>query len=586
MQSPKFLSPKIATPASSLASPAVLAARRHTRYIQAESALRTAVEVSSSETSPEELQIRALEKATAMLSEQANEAQASAKKLRACLAKKEESGLTPEEVKSMQREAWLEERRGAVRQDQSTHTQNILTQLCSPITETPPPLVESPSAMSKTEANLQKFLQRSPTRVGFSARKTASSPALAQRRKTISQVQPMQLRPSALELALRSPVELNPRRNSLDGQYMRRQSVSTDVTCVSENSSERTAVVPRLKLATNRNLKPPISSPSPLSPGPGGSVRIETPAQRPRPRDTLLAEVGNVPLPDYVVDLLEDLVASSLDVTLPALSPSPLAVRAPPYPYGAPPDSPRRVSLSMPDFSRVDLDEPPLPLPPPPLEPRYRPPSLIIDRLLNRSDATSTSLSMSASPSPPYSHASSASWSPAPSPVPAPSRRRSGTASSHRRASTTQSLYVPPQSRFSSLRLSTPSLVAVPEADVAHAGTCPARPQTSMSAYSGRVLDSPEAGLDREYGSGAGHGRGHGEDDDEDARGDGDGVRRRFSMASFRRRRFNSEGNVRAAADEREELHDAQSVRQAFPGDADGGVFARVRRRLTGRRLK
>ncbi|KAI0694639.1 hypothetical protein C8T65DRAFT_758768 [Cerioporus squamosus] len=517
---PTIMSPKhpsssrLSTPSTSTPSTALIA-RRLSRYSQAESALRSCC--------------RALEKATAILGEQARDAQACAIKLRQAV--KNQKGLSPEEVKLLQRECWLEERRSSARKDQSAQTRDLLTKLCSPISEVPPgpPLVESPNPMTQREVNLAKFMQLSPTRITFPmhSRSFSTSPVIRDRRQTISQVRPMRLRASALDLALRSPISVHRRSKSVDGNHSRRGSNSTDATLVSDESNEQTAVARQAEF----NLKPP-HSPNLL--GLNGVVRIEKTGS-PRPRDSLEAEVGDVPLPDYVVGLLEEMVAD--DVTLPALIipsstapadqfPSPLPLS--PSPVFA------RTSLSMPNFTLFDHDEtasrsstPTSPSPP------SRPPSRILDRLRSQPDirAAATAAATPSAPTPPHP--------------------RPTTANAHLRASVTQSLHNPLDSsgssmfKFSSLRLTSPSLVTMPESDT----DLESRPQSSMSGY---IFESPETVLERKRGR---------------------TIKRRFSLRSFRRQRFGSEGNVRIAL-----------VEPDVAAHGDEGILARFKRRLTGLR--
>ncbi|KAI0349725.1 hypothetical protein OH77DRAFT_1170774 [Trametes cingulata] len=337
---PSMLSPEHApsytavSPPSS-ASTELLTARRLSRYSRAESALHSAVEASSVEISPQELQIRALEQATALLSEQARDAQTCAEKLRACLADKE---LSPEEARSLQRQRWLEEHKSNSRQEQSVRTRQLLTKLSSPVQEEYS-LFDSPSAMTRREANLARFLQQSPTRISIAHTRLSPLPHTIYRRKTICQLRPMRLRPSAMELALRSPLRLHSRSRSLDGGHARSNSDSTDATFVSQGSSGQTAVTPA--------SDPPRKLSSSLSPPPFSSkgeavVSIErlTPL---RSRDELLAEVGDITLPDYAVDLLEDLVATSLDVSLRGIT----AVESVPAIHHGPPPEPVSASASL-----------------------------------------------------------------------------------------------------------------------------------------------------------------------------------------------------------------------------------------------
>ena len=181
-----------------------------------------------------------------------------------------------------------------------------------------------------------------------------------------------------------------------------------------------------------------------------------------------------------------------------------------------------------------------------------------------------------------HSNASSSWLLPSPPPPPDPPaarpRPRAHQARERASASATQSLYVASRPKFASLRLSNPSLLAVTEADA----TEPApRPQTSMSRY--RL-----GAHDRRYSNA------EGADGDADGDGEHEGadVRRRFSFVSFRRRRFNSEGNVRVAAStDASGPPPAPPAEAGFFGDACGagdgaGVFARMRRRFYSRTPK
>ncbi|KAI0833682.1 hypothetical protein BC628DRAFT_1307940 [Trametes gibbosa] len=433
---PSMLSPAIAgtpqhlhphTPSSTQSSSsAELASRRLSRYSRAESALQSAVEASSAEMSPQELKIRALEQATASLREQARDAQACAERLRACLASKD---LSPDEVSALQRARWLEERKSSARQAQSAHTQDLMAQLSSPVEESP--IFQSPYSMTRREANLSRFMQRSPTRITFLPTRNPPVFPVLSRRKTLSQVRPMRLRASAMDLALRSPMRTHARSRSLDGSHSRSNSDATDATCVSQGSSGQTAVaqtsLPQMKTS---------ASISPFSCDDNGIIRIEKLAA-PRPRDELLALMGDVPLPDYAVDLLEDLVASSMDISLQEIT---VADGTSAIPSG-----------STPDIASSPAYEEPLVFS---THPRAS------SRIRSQSDITSSS----------YSPSPSSSAHPRPA-VSSPSK-----------LSFRHSLAFP---RFSSLRRSSPSLVPVTESADSEGYS---RPHSSLS---GRfVLDS------------------------------------------------------------------------------------------------
>ncbi len=576
MLSPKHPPSALAhTPASSIPSTSALHARRVSRYTHAESALRSAVESSSTEISPQELQIRVLEQATSLLSEQARDAQLTAAQLRTCLAHNGKD-LSPEEVRSLQRECWLEERRSSARQIQTAHTRDLLTKLCSPISEVPPPLVESPAGMSRHESNLAKFIQLSPTRVSFPphARSASTSPSVLYRRQTISQTRPMRLRASALELALRCPIQSRRRSKSLDGSHSRRNSDSTDATFVEEDP-------PGSSTTNALQLKLPLS---PLMHDSDGIISIHKLGNfEPRARDTLIAEVGDVALPEYAVGLLEDLVASSLDITPFEIKPTELApsssVPRPKASVDSTIDSTNettpRTSSSLPHFKFTKLPDFMF-LDPSPLSPN--PPST--SSLSSRPSSPPLS---SVAPtdiigrlrSPPDDTASSSF---------PPVRLRPVTSNAHLRAASTQSMHVLHSgslSKGTSVKLTSPSLVTVPEGtmDVEN------RPQSSMSGYRyGLHFNSEDTVIGRE-----------------ERRAGTMTIKRKFSFASFRRRRFLSQGDVDLSHEDAVSPSSSSSSggggmasmvaaamsirggqRPRFASSGEQGILARFKRRLTG----
>lgn len=416
--------------------------------------------------------------------------------------------------------------------DQSEKTRDLLTKLNSPGVS--PPLSATPPAWSTTrqEANLVRFLHLSPTHVDLAPNRSPSTSSnLLSRRKTISQMRPLRLRPSAMDLALRIPIQERSRRSrSLDGTHSRRNSNSTDATFVAEDASEQTALT--LPLGS---LKAP---PSPDSSRTGGFVRIENTVYR-RPHDVLLAEVGDVTIPDYAMDLIEDFAASPVSVCTmlsPVFTPeSPTAVVFASTPTVVSPVSPltqsrshqfhlkapslgtiedgfSHASSSMPDFSDFRLGERPSTTEPgngnrsptgdssPPPRPSSRAGS-IFDRLRSpptEASNSNTSTGTSTGTTTPFV------------------QRRLPTANATVRMSATQSLLLPIR-KFGSMRgVTSPSLVTVPEAEPVE------RPQSSMSAYG---FPSPKTILEHS-----------------ETEGDGKmGSKGRFAMALFTRRRGNSE---------------------------------------------
>ncbi|CDO76989.1 hypothetical protein BN946_scf184298.g16 [Trametes cinnabarina] len=480
-------SSSVSTPSSS-ASSELLTARRLSCYARAESALQSAVQVSSAEVSPQELQIRILEQATAILGEQARDAQACAQKLRACLA---EQDLSPEEFRSVQRERWLLEHKSRARTDQTLQTRALMTQLSS-LTgahaestnmDSSLALVASPSAMTRYEANLARFLQYSPTRLTFSGSPPGGSssplsPAMAYRRETISRVRPLQLRSTALDLALQAPLNLREHRRSksLDGSGHSRSSSNTtdsDATVVSRGSSDQTTIAQTL-MPHSKPASVHVSSPSVSKRVSEGTATIEK-LRTLRSRDELLAQIGEVALPDYAVNLLQELVSSNVDVSLNEVS----AIDEE--------DSPVfRISAES-DFEIfASLTEP---------RPSTAP--QIVQRLC----------------SPPAHATLSTSSAPFPSVSPQSSPRQSVI---RPRSSFRRSLHIPVP-KFSSLRLaSAPSLVPVAESpnSLPHSSL---GAKHTLDSSSTSTIHSPE--IRRRHGSGESSGDGYG----------------RFSVVSFRR---------------------------------------------------
>ncbi|OBZ75206.1 hypothetical protein A0H81_04604 [Grifola frondosa] len=279
-------------------SPSYMKARRSSRYSEAENALKSAVAQSSSERTSQELQIRALEHVTALLSQQASDAQACVVKLRASIAGSE---LAPDELRQLHRERWLEERRSVACGRQSKMTHDLLARLSTTSDNAPFNHTQPLSSKSRREMNLARFFERSPTRTPSPWR--SSAPAtyyhVPDRRKTISSVRTMHLRPSALTLALQRPMQLH-RSISLDGSDVPLRSP------LQAHRDLRALASPQEKLAE-----------SPVSPTGRwqGYATIHRSAV-PRSRAELVAQLDDVALPDYALRLLEKFSASSTDVSL------------------------------------------------------------------------------------------------------------------------------------------------------------------------------------------------------------------------------------------------------------------------------
>ncbi|RDB26031.1 hypothetical protein Hypma_006340 [Hypsizygus marmoreus] len=173
--------------------PSIGVERRLRRYSTAEEELEAQFRQCNSEASPRELQIRALEQATAMLSAHAQESRGRAEELRAMLADRQ---IDPEVYETLKRERWMEEKRQTVfDQDSKVVLQHLenLVHARSPTAHLPIP--PAPSQEQKIHANLVKFLELSPTRTLVRHRKsTTSYLERSPRRRTIDRVSSLRLR--------------------------------------------------------------------------------------------------------------------------------------------------------------------------------------------------------------------------------------------------------------------------------------------------------------------------------------------------------------------------------------------------------
>ncbi|TFY67787.1 hypothetical protein EVJ58_g1394, partial [Rhodofomes roseus] len=139
------------------------------RYHRAQTALSSSLQHSLPEPSPVDQQIRALERATAMLSTQARESKEQAARLRECLA--DRANMEPTEYESMLRERWLADKR----ETDMSNAVRILEASLTALRETshrphaPEEAAAGESRMSprkhaKAKANLALFLEQAGTR--------------------------------------------------------------------------------------------------------------------------------------------------------------------------------------------------------------------------------------------------------------------------------------------------------------------------------------------------------------------------------------------------------------------------------------
>ncbi|KAG6886364.1 hypothetical protein C0992_004370, partial [Termitomyces sp. T32_za158] len=167
--------------------------RRKQRYTAAEEGLVRQFEKCQSETSPVDLQIRALKEVTSILSARARDARERAEKLRGLLADRDVDPVTYE---SLLRERWLQEHRQDAVVEEAKAVQQQLTVLNDGSTQSN---MSDRNARTDQEErhrrNLIKFLDESNKR--SSVRSHNTDPFLVERlqkRRTMDKVSPMYLR--------------------------------------------------------------------------------------------------------------------------------------------------------------------------------------------------------------------------------------------------------------------------------------------------------------------------------------------------------------------------------------------------------
>lgn len=145
-------------------SSSTLKSRRAQRYTLAEHDLTSKLQRCNAELSPRELQIRALEKATAMLSAHAHDSRQRVDKLRRMLAN---HNLDPTAYQKLKHERWMEERRHVVVDlDKKAALQQLQQLLSHPEHDSPVSFSTQSdhyaSRLERSHINLSKFLQSSP----------------------------------------------------------------------------------------------------------------------------------------------------------------------------------------------------------------------------------------------------------------------------------------------------------------------------------------------------------------------------------------------------------------------------------------
>ncbi|CAL1716108.1 unnamed protein product [Somion occarium] len=305
---------------------------RHLRYSREEDALKSALQSCTAEPTDRELQIRAIEKAIALLKTHAIDAQERAKRLRAVLSDRD---LEPETYQSLQRERWIEEHRSKARSDESKALLEMVTKLKASTGS----LIDPPvTTGSKLYANLSQFFSYSPTRVSLSSSSRRIWDDSIFRHRTISDVRSLRLRSTAATSALSSPVGRRIRSKSMGRKYAApdNRSVDTPYTRGAGRFKELSGgTMPR---AATTTMSAQVTSPAALLFQDAGVATIFTSAT-PRSREELTAEVEHVELPSYAQDLMDEFDDIDGDITLPNL-PSQSSTRAQPVPVGQPPSLP------------------------------------------------------------------------------------------------------------------------------------------------------------------------------------------------------------------------------------------------------
>ena len=327
-------------PPVSLTNP--VESRRRQRYLRAEQALVSSLKQCGPEPTVQELQIRALEQVTGILSAHAREARDRSAKLRELLGSKD---LDPQTYLAMQKERWMEEKRQIVVDSEIKAMQDHLVSInrfgrCSIARgdrgESASKLVDNEA---RKRANLAKFFERSSTRTPISSmsRHSVSHNQRTPRRVTMTDAPPLRLRTSIASTF--TPYNVGHLRSiSLDAEPSNKVSTSsltfrsslnkpfgsTPLEVVAEvTSNSNTSVLPRssidmgVPMLSESMSESAISTRSPTPPPPSNSIvpspgdgvaMIYTPVKL-RSKADILAGMDDVQLqlPSYALELIEDL---------------------------------------------------------------------------------------------------------------------------------------------------------------------------------------------------------------------------------------------------------------------------------------
>ena len=264
--------------------------RKPARY---EAAHRALVDRSGNlppETSPERLKIQTLERATAFLHAQMQEAQEYTEQLRLCLA---DRNTQPGEYQGYQREKWRADRRLAALR--------VLTESVQVAHQATPQSLqyETNSLPARKRANLSSFFQRGSRKAPLPFKCAVTGKVLEKR--VLKQVSPLLLKPSPSPTRIQSlPVP-----KVLPPLYARRKQSEKMI-----NTQERLWAFPSTSSSTTEGTLSSDLSPKTLPDGSVGATHdgialILSPTLR--SEEEIIAEMGDITLPTYALNLLEDL---------------------------------------------------------------------------------------------------------------------------------------------------------------------------------------------------------------------------------------------------------------------------------------
>jgi len=264
--------------------------RKSSRYEAAHRALLDRSGKLPPETSPEVLKIQTLERATAFLRVQIQETQEYREKIRQCLADRD---TQLREYQVYQREKWRTDRRLAA-----------LMVLTEPVRAAPQAApkntqCETTSSPARKRANLSSFFQRGSCKAPLRFKCAVTGKALE--RRVLKQVSPLLLRP----LASPTRVHFHPVPDDLPPLYARRRQPGKMI-----NTQEGLWPFPSISYSVTEDASTSDLSPDTLPDDSVGTTRegialIHSPILR--SEEEIIAEMGDVTLPAYALDLLDDL---------------------------------------------------------------------------------------------------------------------------------------------------------------------------------------------------------------------------------------------------------------------------------------